>query len=262
MKSNNNLKKNKLISPNKIYKLCDKELYLKILNIPTINELEELKWNYILRYIIINYHDFEKAYILKNNHDKLEEVINYLHKYSKKKIIINNKTKKELSEYKRCKYYIDFYDCFRNDERTLLKIICDQNSNLVYYNLNNAKYIYDVIEKMNIKYLKPLNIYDNFIEFKKEDLENIKLTKDNNQLDANVLLFLFIFNLINTNNIKNDTLIFPKYKFSDGCIINNLNFLDTLIKTIKNNGFIRLDENILQETEQQRYTKLLELINY
>ena len=260
MKSDNDLKKNKLISPHKIYKYCEEELYSKILNLPTINELEELKWNYVLRYIIINYHDFEKAYILKYNHNKLEEVINYLHKHSKKRKLVNDKTKKELKEYKTHKYYVDFYECFKNDDKTLLRIISDYINNIVYCKLDNAKYVYNIIDNMNIKYIKPLNIYDNFVEFKKEDIENIKLIQDNHQLDSNLLIFLFIFNLINSDNIKNETLIYPKYKFFDGCIINNLNFLDTIIKTIKNKGFIQLDTNILQETELKRYTKLLELI--
>ena len=54
--------------------------------------------------------------------------------------------------------------------------------------------------------------------------------------------------------------MYPKYKFSDGCIVNNFNFLDTIIKTIKNKGFVGLDTTILQETELKRYNKLLELL--
>ena len=260
MKPDNDLKKNKLVTAHKIYKYCDEELYSKLLNLPTINELENLKWNYVLKYIIVNYHDFEKAYIIKYNHDKLEEVINYLHKHSRKRKLVNDKTKKELKEFKSHKYYIDFYDCFKNDDKTLLRIISDHINDLVFCNLDNAKYVYSIIENMCIKHIKPLNIYDNFVEFKKEDIENIKLVKDNNQLDSNVLIFLFIFNLINPNNIKNEVLIYPKYKFSDGCIVNNFNFLDTIIKTIKNKGFVGLDTSILQETELKRYNKLLDLL--
>lgn len=260
MKSNNNLKKNKFITAMKIYKLCDYEQYLKIYNLPTINETEVLKWNYILKYIIIYYHDFKRAYNLRDNHDKLEEIINYLHNKNKKKIIINNKSKKELSEYKNHKYYIDFHECFINDDIKLLRIIYDYSNNIISCSLNNAKYIYNIIEKLNLKYIKPLNIYNDFVEFEKEDIENVKLMKNNRQFDGNLMLFLFIFNLINPNNIHNNVLLFPKYNFSDGCIQNNFKFLDLIIRTIKNSGFIQLDINIFQKNEQQRYNKLLELI--
>ena len=81
MKPDNDLKKNKLVTAHKIYKYCDEELYSKLLNLPTINELENLKWNYVLKYIIVNYHDFEKAYHIQCHHVWLKYKYPYLYLY-------------------------------------------------------------------------------------------------------------------------------------------------------------------------------------
>ena len=56
-----------------------------------------------------------------------------------KRKLVNDKTKKELKELKSHKYYIDFYDCFKNDDKTLLRIISDHINDLVFCNLDNAK---------------------------------------------------------------------------------------------------------------------------
>ena len=228
----------------------------------TNDELNNLKWKLIIKYIIKTTCDFDFARLVKNNH---EELYNFFKRYYNLTSINENIKHIKVSKQEKidiCKTddYKDFEYCF-SSKLELIKIICYIHQ-LIDYNyikqisnesLNRIIKLNNDMDRLNIIHQDYEIYYQNsnysnirFKKYKQLEYNDINM---NNLISTKILLFIFVNNLVDIRNLvynkDNDIIIsIPYYLFSISSIGQNSDkIFDGLVfyKTLFNDMIKRND---------------------
>ena len=237
----------------------------KIIHKENVEIYEDTKWNYIIRYIIETTCDFKFATLVINDKYELKnffEKYKCLKKINVKNVKVNKKERENIINTNLYKHFEKYF----NYKGLFIKLLLLTNSTVKYITINKNdldnmyKYLIQ-LNLLNINYHK-FDIIDNkYIKIYNYEYTvfNEKMIKN---IDTKLLLYLFITDLININNLiiidENVELLLPYFntKFN----FNNIK----LYKTIFDELCLREDlKKYMDEFKCVNLNiKQLEAINY
>ena len=236
----------------------------KIIYKGTVELYENTKWNYIIRYIIETTCDFKFATLVINDKNELKnffEKYKYLKKINVKNVKVNKKERENIINTNLYKRFEKYFNC----KSLFIKLLLLTNSTVKYITINKNdldnmyKYLIQ-LNLLNINYHKFDIIDDKYIKVYNYEytIFNEKMIKN---IDTKLLLYLFITDLINADNLivndKGVELLIPYFNtkfdfdniklyktiFDELCIREDLkkyidefkciNLIDKQLKTIK-----------------------------
>ncbi|WP_106078975.1 hypothetical protein [Mesoplasma coleopterae] len=188
----------------------------------------------------LNHLELEK-YQSYTQYKLLEDLINIAYKINETKINVSEKIiKHNLNESVNTQFQI-LKELYSEEEMKIIRIMRDHLNHLVIDNTDQAKKMHKKIIDLAVKE-DWIEIYD--INFKKENLRNIKNVKDffiekNTSLANKSIKYSVIFNPLNSNSISENWIGF---QIASKIIVINLNILnikiaDIIMKCLKKENF-------------------------